>query len=179
MILGTILLLTGGDGAGKTERVLWHTNCHLNTLSTLSLPPLASPHSLGLKILFIYSFGGARSSLQRAGSFSCGTWDQFPDEAWNPGLLHRDCGVCYWTTKDVPVSAFKFSCLLNFPLRYPMGTSNLWSPKPKPLLPSPSSSPCSVNHQGKLRSLLRACRDLGDRWRLVASPGGVPQCETD
>ena len=90
--------------------------------------------------------------------------------------------TCSWL--PTCISSFDFSLNSSFhcwtaSTVYPMGTSNLWSPKPKPLLPSPSSSPCSVNHQGKLRSLLRACRDLGDRWRLVASPGGVPQCKTD
>ena len=103
MISGTILLLTSGDGARQTEKVLRYTNCHLNTIPTQSLPLLASPHSLGLEILFIYSFGCARSSLQHAGSFSCGTWDLFPDEGWNPGPLHWECGVCHWTTKEVPL----------------------------------------------------------------------------
>ena len=102
MLSGTILL-TSENGAGPTERVLWYTNCHLNTISTLSLTLLVSAHSLDLKVLFICSFGCVRSSLQHAGSFSCGTWDLFPDEGWNPGPLHWECGVCHWTTNEVPL----------------------------------------------------------------------------
>lgn len=93
----------------------------------------------------------------------------FPTRGWNPGLLHRECGVCYWTTKEVPVSTFKFSCPLRCH-RYQ------WAPQTYKVL---NQNLCFLLLALLLAQwitkenlgLLRACRDLGDRWRLVASQG--------
>lgn len=52
------------------------------------------------------------------------------------------------------------------PFRYVTGLSNVPSPKPKPLIPSPSSAPRVKNYQGKPGWHKGACRDLGCEYYL-------------
>lgn len=157
----------------ETERVLWHTNCHLNTLSTLSLPPLVSPHSLGLKFyLFIHlAVPGLHCSVQDLLVVAHGI--NFPTRDG----IQASCTGVWGLLLDHQGS----SCLdsLNSAARWIFHLDIQWAPqtygpKPKPCFLLLALLLAQWITKEKLRSLLRACRDLGDRWRLVASPGGVP-----